>query len=95
MLPNLKQGDSILQTRILNDRTTVAMGDEAAGQVETIQNLYNLLRAVVFKYGRDVELTKEEFLESLGTPLSISHFENVTYLRIWNVCGKSRIAGSG
>lgn len=53
---------------------------------ETVESLYNLLRAVVFKFGRDVTLTKEEFMQSLATPLSIQHVpqDEVTYLRVWH-----------
>jgi hypothetical protein len=52
---------------------------------ETIENLYNLLRAVVFKFGRDVTVTKDEFMQSLGGSLSIQPRDDVTYLRIWSL----------
>lgn len=51
---------------------------------QTIQSLYDLLRAVVFKAGGELVLTKDEFMASLGVPLTISHTKDgLTYLRIW------------
>lgn len=54
---------------------------------ETIENLYNLLRAVVFKFGRDVQVSKAEFMESLGGSFSIQHVpqDEMTYLRVWSL----------
>jgi hypothetical protein len=58
---------------------------------ETIQCLYDLLRAVVFKFGRDVSLTRSEFVESLGGNFTIKHVpqDDVTFLRVWSVHERS------
>lgn len=52
---------------------------------DTIENLHNLLRALVFKFGRDVVVTKDEFMQSLQGSLSIQQVpqDEIIYLRIW------------
>ena len=52
---------------------------------ETAENLYNLLRAVVYKFGRDVTVTKEEFTQSLGGSLTIQPTDGAVFLRIWSL----------
>lgn len=54
---------------------------------ETIQTLYDLLRAVVFKFGCEVSVSKDEFLKSLGGNFTIQHVpqDGITLLRVWSV----------
>ena len=52
---------------------------------QKLQNLYDLLRALVFKLGGNVTLTKAEIMLSMGVSMTIQHVpqKEVSLLRIW------------
>jgi hypothetical protein len=51
---------------------------------ETIASQYDLIRALVARFGPDIWLTKEEFLASCGGHLTIQIYEEHVILRVWN-----------
>jgi hypothetical protein len=50
---------------------------------ELLKQQYDIIRALTVKLGRDVTLTKEEFMESYGEHLTMQHHEGAMIFRVW------------
>jgi hypothetical protein len=50
---------------------------------ELLKQQYDIIRALTVKLGRDVTLTKEEFMESYGEHLTIQHYAGEMIFRVW------------